>query len=365
MISLWILLGLGLTDLAAFALCAVLPLAHIHGLYFGVPVPEEARREPDVLAVRRRYLLQAALVAGAGVAAGLGLGAATGWAAEAIVLPPIVLHSVGILLAIAAAHRAALRLQAKRGWTLPDSAKRVANLRFRQKQRMIGIGWYGIHLAVIALGVLAAIAGWDRIPDLIATHYGINGEPDHYSAKTIGSVFQLNLIQLGMLAVFLIVHGTMRQAGARLDPQHPESSMQQEIRQRRVMSIFIYGLSLLTIAFMGYIQGSLLFGWSMNLLLIGSVLLPLALIGATAGLALYLIRRGLYRNAVPQMQEERHWKGGGFFYYNPDDPALLVPKRYGIGMTFNFARPLSWVILAAVVLLPIAVIVAAEMAYRP
>jgi uncharacterized membrane protein len=28
-------------------------------------------------------------------------------------------------------------------------------------------------------------------------------------------------------------------------------------------------------------------------------------------------------------------------YYNPDDPRTLVPKRIGIGVTLNFARPVA------------------------
>ena len=40
----------------------------------------------------------------------------------------------------------------------------------------------------------------------------------------------------------------------------------------------------------------------------------------------------------------------GIFYCNPDDPALLVPKRFGIGYTLNFGNPRSWVVLALIVL---------------
>lgn len=38
------------------------------------------------------------------------------------------------------------------------------------------------------------------------------------------------------------------------------------------------------------------------------------------------------------------WKGG-VIYYNPNDPALIVEKRMGIGWTFNMANRWSWVIL--------------------
>ena len=43
------------------------------------------------------------------------------------------------------------------------------------------------------------------------------------------------------------------------------------------------------------------------------------------------------------------WKGS--FYSNPDDPALLVPKRFGIGYTLNFGNPWSWAVLGLVLLM--------------
>jgi hypothetical protein len=46
---------------------------------------------------------------------------------------------------------------------------------------------------------------------------------------------------------------------------------------------------------------------------------------------------------------ETAWKGS--FYSNPSDPALLVPKRFGIGYTLNFGNPRSWAVLAFVLLM--------------
>lgn len=52
------------------------------------------------------------------------------------------------------------------------------------------------------------------------------------------------------------------------------------------------------------------------------------------------------------------WKWG-VFYWNREDPRVLVPKRYGWGWTFNFARPSSWVLLGVVLspILTVAVLV--------
>ena len=49
----------------------------------------------------------------------------------------------------------------------------------------------------------------------------------------------------------------------------------------------------------------------------------------------------------------------GIFYYNQHDPRIWVPKRgrWSWGWTLNFARPATYAILAALIILP-AVIVA-------
>jgi uncharacterized membrane protein len=42
------------------------------------------------------------------------------------------------------------------------------------------------------------------------------------------------------------------------------------------------------------------------------------------------------------------WRWGGLIYFAPDDPALVVPKRIGIGQTLNFARPAAWSVLIGI-----------------
>ena len=43
----------------------------------------------------------------------------------------------------------------------------------------------------------------------------------------------------------------------------------------------------------------------------------------------------------------------GIFYFNRDDPSLMVERRIGLGITFNFAHPASWLILGAIIAIPI------------
>jgi uncharacterized membrane protein len=49
----------------------------------------------------------------------------------------------------------------------------------------------------------------------------------------------------------------------------------------------------------------------------------------------------------------KHWKLW-VFYYNPDEPRLLVARRTGTPWAFNFAKPMAWVIIAVVLAIPTA-----------
>lgn len=51
------------------------------------------------------------------------------------------------------------------------------------------------------------------------------------------------------------------------------------------------------------------------------------------------------------IHDSRHWKAG-VFYWNPDDPRDMVPRRRGHGTTLNFAQGRSWLALALVLMGP-------------
>ena len=62
--------------------------------------------------------------------------------------------------------------------------------------------------------------------------------------------------------------------------------------------------------------------------------------------------------------DDRCWFGGGLFYYNPDDPAPLVPNRYFFGLTINFGHPVAKllvVILVGLLLVPVVLALAANL----
>ncbi|MDR3667700.1 MAG: DUF5808 domain-containing protein [Ignavibacteriaceae bacterium] len=55
-----------------------------------------------------------------------------------------------------------------------------------------------------------------------------------------------------------------------------------------------------------------------------------------------------WRNKV--INESECWKWG-MFYYNPLDKRIFLPKRTGLGLTLNFAHPVSTILMVALVLI--------------
>ena len=49
------------------------------------------------------------------------------------------------------------------------------------------------------------------------------------------------------------------------------------------------------------------------------------------------------------------WRAG-VFYVNRNDPRLMVEKRSGLGMTFNFAHPIAWLLLGGLIAIIFAII---------
>lgn len=63
-----------------------------------------------------------------------------------------------------------------------------------------------------------------------------------------------------------------------------------------------------------------------------------------------------YLTDVVFRDDDRYWYGG-IFYNNPDDPAVFVPKRYGLGWTVNFGNPRGKLVLIGTLLLPVVLLI--------
>ncbi len=61
--------------------------------------------------------------------------------------------------------------------------------------------------------------------------------------------------------------------------------------------------------------------------------------------------------------DDRGWYG--FIYINPDDPAVIVPNRYGLGWTVNFGHPWGKRVLIGLLVLVILGVLVPVLTHAP
>ena len=93
------------------------------------------------------------------------------------------------------------------------------------------------------------------------------------------------------------------------------------------------------------------------------IVATLILVGATIAISVVygqsgsrLVKR-LEENGDIITDNDEHWKAG-VFYWNKDDASLILPKRFGVGWTMNWARPAAWLIVGGFTLASIAFVAA-------
>ena len=306
-------------------LAQMLPAVSRPGVFFGVTVDPGFPGTKEGRRVLRRFRRQVWVhfVVSASVAAA---GALRGrpW----LIAAGIVWQAVRMAWAFWAARREVLPHAA------PDDPVREASLAVRDRTLPGGpLGQAGPFLLLAAAGLWLK-ARWEEIPARFPVHWDLAGRPDGWSERTASGVFG-PLLLAAAVALVLLGMARLIVTSAR-DPSE---------RSRRASLVVLLGVEYL-VAMVAVATACLpLVGDPAALLPMLLVLPPVA----TAALVLYMVR--VAREVRPVGSDgapDRHWKAG-LFYVNREDPALLVPKRFGIGYTLNYGRPLAWILTAAFV----------------
>lgn len=331
-------------------------------LLFGVTVAPSSRDTAAGRAIIRNYRLGViafTVLAGAGLAA-LNALAPSEWWRSGILAP------VGIIVALLPgvpylpAHLAARRLAvtgtgAASGAAVANVSTPAAELRPRHYSEYVPWVWEALPLGIIAATAAYLAAGYTAAPATIPTHFGANGQPNAYAAKTILSYFSLVWTQLGM-EVFLTLFAVLTAHG-KAQPDRADA-----VFRRRGLR-YLYAVKVLTLVLLGSTAA-----WVAHAEVVGQAQASWVLVGAlvftVVVIALGLIiavRTGqggarLAGASPSDRMADRYWNLG-VIYVNRDDPALIVERRYGFGWTLNFGNPLSWLLVVAIVALPLLTVI--------
>jgi uncharacterized membrane protein len=350
--------------LFTLALSLIIPFAARRDLLFGVTVPPNTRTTPEGRRITRTYAAGVIALAALGVAATLAIWYFKPPAWEFLLIlvgvgAIVLLGFIPFLIAYFQAHTLAEGARAQ-GWRPEASAPPVAELRPRRYSDYIPWWWELLPLALIGATAAYLAYTYPDAPDPFPTHFDINGNPNAFSPKTIGSYFLIVFVQIFMWALITVL--TYLIVRAKSLPGREETGF------KRIALRFLFAIKALAIGFIGVVAAASAYaavhatalpGWFLGVT-IGYIVLVFALI-------IVLTVRASARSAQLQpanasttdRMDDSHWILGSI-YYNRDDPSIFVERRFGIGWTINIGSVggvLTMVaLLALVVVLPLGIV---------
>lgn len=250
--------------------------------------------------------------------------------------------------------------------TLPAEAfaiksKIVVDTEYHEKLTTITFKTFFLsQIAIIIVPLILAILYFDHIPEQIPINWGINMEVNRYVSKSWASVLALPGLQLLIIPVLQYAYYSFIKSRQKLSPVSPQLSSEKSRLFREAWSRYFFIIAILTqllisilFLYSMFIQEGY-FGW-----IIAFIILFLVI---TIGASLYLsVRYGqageklkLPGDSTNDIQpyydneDDSHWLAG-IIYYNPDDAAVFVEKRYGIGSTLNMARWQAWLAVVGLI----------------
>ncbi|GGG78858.1 DUF1648 domain-containing protein [Corynebacterium pelargi] len=216
------------------------------------------------------------------------------------------------------------------------------------------VKWLYLLCALIIGGAMAYVGmRWEDIPSPVPTHWGADG-PDDFAPKSISAVFMGSFIFIGTIVLMVVVTGIATYAMKQNESEdHPiDRRLQSELNRVLTAKMIAY-ISLALALVIAVVQvcsvlpqyqhvmdGMGLFIGIMILVLVVLVLLIWWASAQTRGLQ-RAIEKAQQSGRMPEGAEvegvNHHYKFG-LFYYNPEDQRVIVERRYGIGIDFNYAR---------------------------
>ncbi len=211
----------------------------------------------------------------------------------------------------------------------------------------------GAASVIVPIGMLTATAlylhaNWQRLPERVPVHWGIDGTPNGWADRTWHGVYG-PLVVCALISLFIIlIAEAIIHASPRARVAGTEAWTTRFRRANLILLVAgVWGVSAmislfaLTPLFTDVSRPSALV-W----------MIPVVLVLSILPFTWQLVRVVRERDSGSDGTPDACWKFG-LLYYNPKDSALMVEKRFGIGYTVNFGnRALWWIVgIAALAIL--------------
>jgi len=351
------------------ALLAITPMLNRRSLLFGVRVPEAAAGLPECRRLKKNYLNITAV--GCLIVLALAV-------AQYIALPKLSLLAMMYLPLVTVAvqfaafipqWKKARELKQKNGWDVPMTAvMETRSAADREKWTAMPWGWYIVSALLSAATAVWTAALYPGLPDRMITHWDAAMQPNAWADKNWLTVMIMPLIALAFVAIMAAVNLMIYKQKLQINAESPALSFAQHRIYRRMMGNAMGFMTLcLTVMFVLF-QPATLNIYTPPAAYIPIVVAVTCIVGMipvvyapikagqsgcklkpTVSLQDELSEQltAKVKIAHPGRGDDQYWKLG-MFYYNKDDPAVLIENRFGGKTGFNYARVPSKIFLAVI-----------------
>ncbi|WP_418734279.1 DUF1648 domain-containing protein [Ellagibacter sp.] len=358
------------------ALLAATPWFMKKGECFAVTIPESAQADKRFLAFRKRY---AAAVLTVTLICAVALGAVSsvtlgkmGSAVDSDSLNAILVAAIVVAAMIPLVASFALMLHYRKrveaikreeGWKA-ERDEAVALIGFEEAPVPPSLAWNVVYVPIVLITLAIGLALYPSTPDLVPTNFDFAGNVNQWTPKGPALIAFPLLFEVFMAACFIFSHWMTIRSKKDIDPARPAiSAYAYGAFARAECILLLVGGSVLT-AVLGIVMILMMAEiLSMFVTVALIIVATLVLVGATIAVSVVygqsgsrLVKR-LEENGDMIADNDEHWKAG-IFYWNKDDASLILPKRFGVGWTMNWARPAAWLIVGGFTLASIAFVAA-------
>ncbi|MBW4829591.1 MAG: DUF1648 domain-containing protein [Clostridiaceae bacterium] len=316
-------------------------------IYFGIRIPEEELNNEELKKIYKTYIIENILISIPSIAL---LSYWTYNSNSPIVVTLTIFIYIGILfLVYLHGNNKIKKLKEEKEWKgFKDEV--VVDLKFsknRASAASISSWWFLIPVGIALINLIVGLNISSNLPERIPTNWDFQGNITGYMDKNF-FIWFMPLVQLGMAGTMFFVCKIIGWSKQEISAKNPKESVKRNIIFRRIWSIYILVTNIvLNILFtlasfysFGIIGGSINIIMVLFFIFTGLIILSSIIISIKVG-------QGGSRLEFDEHYEERNrdddrfWKLGNSIYYNPEDPALFIEKRFGVGWTVNVGRPLG------------------------
>jgi len=355
-------------NLFVYVLCAaffmIIPMLTRKSLLFGVRIPPEEALCAEASAMKKNYMFScltgAAIILIICIAQFIFLPRLT---LAATLYLPLFLIPV-YLIAFIPNWKKVVNLKEEKNWAVSSAVfAETKSSHTRGDLSLIPVIWYALGFIIVIITIVLSINRYPQLPEIIPVHFDAAMQPDRWEQKSILSVFMMPLYNLGFLILMFLVSIAIVKAKLQLDPNNARVSFAQHQVYRKRIGHAIGFLTLTLNIMLAVINlmilypedpvwllgGGKFFFWFIIIVTI-VMIAPIIIIYIITGQGGCKVKikpediedinpneNDSLKTKVPGKGDDKYWLLG-MFYYNPEDPAVIVEARFGTKLNFNYAR---------------------------